>query len=66
MEDNWKHRSDNMQCKTCMWFMSKESNTDQKHIGRCRKHSPTIEGWPVMFSSDWCGDHKLDETKYRR
>lgn len=21
--DNWKHRSDNMKCKTCMWFVAK-------------------------------------------
>ena len=32
-------------------------------IGRCRRHSPTMSGWPVMFESDWCGDHKMDEEK---
>ncbi len=32
-------------------------------IGRCRRHAPTINGYPVVFDVDWCGDHKLDETK---
>jgi hypothetical protein len=22
-----------------------------------------MNGWPVMFPGDWCGDHKLDEEK---
>ncbi len=64
--DNWKHRSANMQCRTCMWFVEKEKeDTGEKAIaiGRCRKHAPTMEGWPVMFINDWCGDHKLDENK---
>ena len=55
--DNWEHRSDGMLCRTCMWFVLKISP-----IGRCRKHAPTLGGWPAMFESDWCGDHKLDET----
>jgi hypothetical protein len=32
-------------------------------VGRCRRHAPTMSGWPVMFPGDWCGDHKLDEEK---
>jgi hypothetical protein len=32
-------------------------------IGRCRRHSPTMSGFPVVFFKDWCGDHKLDEDK---
>jgi len=32
-------------------------------LGRCRKHAPTLDGWPAVFESDWCGDHKLDENK---
>jgi hypothetical protein len=64
--DNWKHRSSNMKCSTCMWFVAKiielkkaESNT----LGRCRRHSPTMSGFPAVFDSDWCGDHKIDENK---
>lgn len=32
-------------------------------LGRCRKHAPTLNGWPTVFSTDWCGDHKIDEEK---
>ena len=32
-------------------------------IGRCRRHSPTMTGYPVCYDTDWCGDHKLDESK---
>lgn len=32
-------------------------------IGRCRKHAPTMDGFPVVFPGDWCGDHKFDEEK---
>ena len=58
-EDNWKHRSAGMTCSSCMWFVSK----DPPVVGRCRKHAPTMSGWPVMFPTDFCGDHKLDEEK---
>ena len=54
-EDNWKHKSTGMRCRTCMWFVSKSNQQ-----GRCRKHAPTLNGWPVVYESDWCGDHKLD------
>ncbi len=56
-EDNWEHRSEGMQCQTCMWFAPK------KEIGRCRRRCPTMNGYPVVMPTDWCGDHKLDETK---
>ncbi len=97
--DPWKHRSDNMKCKTCMWFASKAShfvvtteslkNLDfegaiskaassgcvveigttedfekiEPKLGRCRRHAPTMNGYPVVFVNDWCGDHKVDENK---
>jgi len=32
-------------------------------LGRCRKHAPTMAGFPAVFETDWCGDHKLDENK---
>jgi hypothetical protein len=32
-------------------------------LGRCRRHAPTMSGFPVVWPSDWCGDHKLDEEK---
>ncbi len=36
--------------------------TNQTAIGRCRRHAPTMSGYPVVFDNDWCGDHKLNET----
>jgi len=66
MEDNWKHRADNMRCKTCMWFVPKSIDviaSKEIYLGRCRRHSPKIEGYPAVFSMDWCGDHKIDEDK---
>jgi len=65
-KDNWKHRSTEMRCGTCMYFVEKVTPVVQqvdRLIGRCRRHAPTMSGWPVVFSDDWCGDHKLDETK---
>ena len=69
--DPWKHRSDGMRCKTCMSFVKKDSViADEKakqdprgRLGRCRKHAPVMNGYPVVFEMDWCGDHKLDEDK---
>jgi hypothetical protein len=51
-----------------MWFVAKFSNTpvkpdNHKIIGRCRKHAPTMSGYPAVYPTDWCGDHKLDENK---
>jgi hypothetical protein len=70
--DLWKHRSKGMQCGTCMFFVEKkplpqeqvpDDIKDQKVLGRCRRHAPTMSGWPAVFTHDWCGDHKLDENK---
>lgn len=72
--DLWKHRSENMRCKTCMWFVEKTTLLSNKpqvdtdiaminNIGRCRRHAPTMSGYPVVFTLDWCGDHKLSEEK---
>ena len=58
--DNWRYRSAGMRCSTCMWFVPKGHDGG---FGRCRRHAPTLSGWPAMFALDWCGDHKLDETK---
>ena len=62
--DNWKHRDSGMKCFTCMWFAEKlrAVANDDLRIGRCRRHAPTMNGYPVVFGTDWCGDHKLDEN----
>ncbi len=67
MEDPWKHRSKGMSCATCMWYVKKQviemTDKKEKELGRCRKHAPTMTGYPAVFNNDWCGDHKLDENK---
>ena len=63
-EDNWKHRSSGMICSTCIWYVAKEiAGPDPSKLGRCRKHSPTMNGFVPVFATDWCGDHRLDENK---
>lgn len=67
-EDPWKHRSQKMSCATCMWFVEKGRTDetfrpDMPPIGRCRRHAPAMNGYPVVYRADWCGDHKLDENK---
>jgi hypothetical protein len=51
-----------------MWFVSKESagaiKSDVAVVGRCRRHAPTMNGYPVVFVNDWCGDHRIDENKF--
>lgn len=66
--DPWMHRSDGMRCRTCLWFVSKQPQaltvTVKSHeVGRCRRHAPTMGGYPVVYMTDWCGDHRLDENK---
>lgn len=61
--DNWQHRSSQMKCKSCMWFVNK---SDHSPIGRCRRHAPTMSGYPAVYESDWCGDHKIDESSVKR
>lgn len=61
-QDNWIHRSKNMLCQTCIWYVPKGIEP-MANLGRCRKNAPTMDGFPVVFHDDWCGDHKLDESK---
>jgi len=42
-------------CGTCRFFSPK-----QNVLGRCRRRSPTLAGYPVVYAEhDWCGDHKI-------
>lgn len=64
--DPWQHRAASMRCRTCMYWVEKAIpyepvRTDP--LGRCRRHAPTMSGFPAAYASDWCGDHKLDEHK---
>lgn len=63
--DPWIHRSTRMKCRTCMYYVSKTGDSESTMImgiGRCRRHAPHMNGYPVVFESDWCGDHKLNEN----
>lgn len=67
-DDKWSHRSTGMRCRTCMWWVRKDDARlklclESEELGRCRRHAPTLGGWPVVYSIDWCGDHKLDGGK---
>lgn len=67
--DPWVHRTALMKCENCMWFVLKKIEIEGPAsmiagtLGRCRRHSPELGGFPAVFKSDWCGDHKLDENK---
>lgn len=61
-KDNWGYQDKTFTCKECMWFVPKElppPEPTSSTTGRCRRHAPTMEGHPVVYDSDWCGDHKL-------
>ena len=67
-KDPWVNRSSGMQCSTCIWFVPKFTNEPvvpegHKIVGRCRRHAPTMNGYPVVYPNDWCGDHRIDENK---
>jgi hypothetical protein len=66
--DPWVNRSKGMCCKTCIWFVLKNpiqamTNQGSYNVGRCRRHAPTMGGYPVVYENDWCGDHRIDENK---
>jgi len=52
MKDNWKHRSKNMRCYACMYYAPKPDPNHFHIVGRCRKHAPTHDGFPVVFRDD--------------
>jgi hypothetical protein len=65
IKDPWSHRSEGMRCKTCIWFVPKKAENKLGYdLGRCRRHAPTMNGYPVVFVNDWCGDHRIDENKF--
>lgn len=58
-EDNWADKS-TFVCVTCMWYKPKEmlESTGQP-IGRCRAHPPDIRGFPIVYATDYCGQHRM-------
>lgn len=51
-------------CETCRFFVPKTGDSG-KPLGRCRRHAPTMDGYPVVYMDDWCGDHKLGTNPSR-
>jgi len=61
-------KASKMKCPTCSWFEETElyHKIDKKCfalIGTCRKHAPTTNGYPPVFTTDWCGDHRSDGSE---
>ena len=48
VDDLWAHRSTAMKCASCMFYTN----------FRCRRHAPTLQGYPAVYPADWCGDYK--------
>jgi len=68
--DPWAHRGQAMKCSSCMAYVAKAvqlggtaRRPEAIEIGRCRRHAPTMAGFPAVFPTDWCLDHKIDESK---
>ncbi|MHA1289581.1 MAG: hypothetical protein ACTSPB_19520 [Candidatus Thorarchaeota archaeon] len=53
--DIWEHRADGLKCRSCMHYNN----------FRCRRHAPTMQGYPPVYPDDWCGDHKMDKERMR-
>ncbi len=54
MPDRWDRKTD-YNCGSCMYCVPKSQDE-----GRCRRHAPALQGYPVVYlRDDWCGDHKL-------
>lgn len=42
--DQWAHRQLGVRCASCMFYVPK-AGTER---GRCRRHAPTMNGYPVV------------------
>lgn len=66
--DNWSNLA-TLACVTCRFFVPKtelEANLQEVNRGRCRRHAPSMDGYPVVYPTDWCGDHKLGTNPSRQ
>jgi len=54
LEDNWGNRKIGMICRTCMFYVNL----------RYRRHAPVTNlGYPAVYESDFCGDHKMSKEQ---
>jgi len=48
-------------CNTCRWYGEKRKDNISTMAGKCRRHAPTIEGFPIVLATDIaCGDYQVD------
>lgn len=50
-------------CATCEFFSTVAATP---RMGHCRRHAPTMEGFPPVTLGESCGDHRLDTNKVPR
>ncbi len=74
--DRWDRKTD-FGCGSCMFYVPKKDHaleypslTPKQYAeyvkeGRCRRLSPTMKGYPVVFADDWCGEHKRGSNPVR-
>lgn len=68
--DKWDRKTD-FGCSSCMFYVPKKQHstsgdpTAPSCEGRCRRHAPTMKGYPVVFLEDWCGEHKRGSNPVR-
>ena len=74
--DKWDRKT-NFNCASCMFFVPKwqpESYVNccgeivknvEPQKGRCRRRAPKLGGYPVVYATDWCGEHKIGSNPVR-
>lgn len=70
--DKWDRKT-NFNCESCMFWVEKQRLVDlggkkvelDTKLGRCRRYAPTMKGYPVVYSCDWCGEHKIGSNPVR-
>lgn len=62
--DKWDRKTD-FGCSSCMFYVPKIEHAEGDSEGRCRRSAPTMKGYPVVFSVDWCGEHKRGSNPVR-
>ncbi len=46
-------------CESCRYYVPKLEAGVIGRLGRCRRNAPTMDGYPVVYKEDWCGNHKM-------
>ena len=67
--DKWDRKT-NFNCESCMFYVPKRDAAIGGVVfdtseGCCRRNAPTMKGYPVVYSSDWCGEHKIGSNPVR-